>query len=94
MHKLFRIPISINNHSSHALVDTGAAASFISSPLFSQLAPDNISQEQNSPTPKFKTASGNIIEPLGYYSTPIRLGNQLTIQHPFYIIPKLEESCI
>lgn len=63
--KLFRIPIPFNNNRSHALIDTGTGATFIPSPLFSKLAPDNYIQEQSDQTPKFKTASGNIIEPLG-----------------------------
>lgn len=95
VHQLYRIPITISNHNSSALVDTGAAASFISSPLFSQLEINHIKPvDGDEVSPQFKTASGNVIAPLGYYSTPVTLGNQLTLFHPFFIVPKLEESCI
>lgn len=97
---LYRIPITITKHNSRALLDTGAAASFFNCvfrfwTVFSQIAPkvvQNVTTE-NSNLPQFKTASGTLILPLGYYSAPVTIGN-LTIPHPFYVVPHLEENWI
>lgn len=95
LHTLIRIPVRFTNFSSQALLDTGAAASFISANLFSNF---NSKQVTHVESPKlshsFKTASGTILYPLGYYTIAVTLDSKFVLQHPFFILPNLEEGCI
>ncbi len=94
-HRLFRISLKITKYECRALVDTGAIASFISTNLFSKLSNKKVEAvPECRATPQFKSASGTRMIPLGYYSLPLRLNENLTICHPFYVVPQLDEGCI
>ena len=56
-----RIPISIFSVNAQALVDTGAAASFVSVKLLKKIPNDKIKEKIRYPALIFKTVSGETI---------------------------------
>jgi hypothetical protein len=73
-HSLFRVRVDFSKCKCHALIDTGAAASFVSIDLIARMAPAKI--YEHSPShyiPTFKTASGASLSTYGYYRIPFVL---------------------
>ena len=64
LNDLYRLPITLTDKPSNALLDTGAIASFISVDLFSKLTPKKVENVKNiGIAPQFTSASGNSIKP-------------------------------
>lgn len=93
---LIRIPIEIEDLSTQALVDTGAAASFISFNVYKQL--DLCRKEHlklfNNNNNQFKTVSGELIKTYGRCELHIKLATGIQLKHYFHILDKLDEACI
>lgn len=77
-----------------ALKDTGAAASFIRASIFYRINEEYITEDTPDTYPTFKSATGNPIQPLGYYKILITIGTLINIIHPFYVVTELPEKCI
>ena len=97
VNKLYRFPLTLSTEKCNPLVDTGSVASFISADFLADLVPNGVNYankpNQNRPI-QFKSASGTPIEPLGYFSIPLTIKDDLKSRHPFYIVPYLQEECI
>ena len=95
LHKLVRIPVEFHKQQTHALLDTGAAASFISAEKFATLN-NNIITNENVATQlnSFVSATGKIMYPLGHYSIALKLSPECKLQHSFFVLPDLKENCI
>lgn len=95
LHKLVRIPVEFHKQQTHALLDTGAAASFISAEKFATLN-NNIITNENVATQlnSFVSATGKIMYPLGHYSIALKLSPECKLQHSFFVLPDLRENCI
>ncbi len=91
---LMRIPISIFSINSQALVDTGAAASFVSLELLTKLPNEKLIEDGVIPSLIFKTVSGEIIKSKGMYELSIEILGQHVFRHTFFVLEKLDEGCI
>ena len=67
--QLMRIPVSFSNLKTHALIDTGAAASFLAHRLLIDIPYKDIEEitGPNRIEQLFKTASGELVRPIGRY---------------------------
>ena len=93
--QLIRIPILIFDIRTNGLIDTGAAASLVSSDILFQLKGRTIQSLQNDEnTPVFKTVSGQELHSLGKYKFPITINKDHTFEHSFYVMNNLKENCI
>ena len=93
--QLIRIPILIFDIRTNGLIDTGAAASLISSDIFFQLKGRTIQSLKNDEnTPIFKTVSGQELHSLGKYKFPVTINKDHTFEHSFYVMNNLKENCI
>ena len=94
--QLMRIPLTLYTISAQALVDTGAAASFISFELIKQLPLEIKLEETECQTirPLFKTVSGEIVESKGSYKIKITLDKNHHFEHVFHVMQRLDEGCI
>ena len=94
--QLMRIPINFINVQTQALIDTGAAASFLAHRLLIQIPFKNITViEQDSNTLQyFKTVSGEIVKPIGRFELRIKLAKDHPFTHTFYVVSDLDEGCI
>ena len=91
---LMRIPISIFNINTQALVDTGAAASFISLELLTRLPNEKLKEDESFNALIFKTVSGETIKSKGKYELSIEISKKGEYEHSFYVLEKLNEGCI
>ena len=94
--QLMRIPVSFSNLKAQALVDTGAAASFLAHRLFKKIPYGKIKiiEESQSNMQLFKTVSGELVKPLGRFEIRINLAKKHPFTHTFYVISELDEGCI
>ena len=94
--QLMRIPVSFANVKTQALVDTGAAASFLAHRLLDKIPFKEItSVEQNQANLQyFKTVSGEIVKPTGRFELQIKLAKDHPFKHTFYVVSDLDEGCI
>ncbi len=92
--QLIRIPITFYNIKAQALIDTGAAASFISLSLLKKLPLEKLVEKNRNNKPIFKTVSGDVIKVKGIYEIEIKLSNEHDYKHTFYILEHLDEGCI
>ena len=71
--QIMRIPISFSNLKTHALIDTGAAASFLAHRLLIEIPYKDIREVTgpNKIEQLFKTASGELVRPIGRYELHI-----------------------
>ena len=92
--QLMRIPLTIYTISAQALVDTGAAASFISFELIKKL-PQSLVQEIECQSIRslFKTVSEEIVESKGSYKIKITLNKNHHFEHAFHVLQHLNEGC-
>lgn len=95
---LLRIPIFFDHIESHALIDTGAAGSFLSLYLFGTL-PSSLTSLVSQYTPfsegpRFKTISGEVLRATGLYNITFQLSNTDAFTHMFHVIDGLDEGCI
>ena len=91
---LMRIPIKIFSVNSQALVDTGAAASFVSLELLRKLPNEKLIEEERYPALIFKTVSGETIKSKGMFELSIEISGRHVFKHAFYVLEKLNEGCI
>ena len=91
---LMRIPISIFSVNAQALVDTGAAASFVSVKLLKKIPNDKIKEKIRYPALIFKTVSGETIRSKGLFELSVKISGKHVFTHPFYALEKLNEGCI
>ena len=92
---LMRIPISFYNVRAQALVDTGAAASFISLSLLKKLPFEKLKNKENELwKPTFRTVAGDKIKIKGVYEIDITLSDTDGYKHTFFILEHLDEGCI
>ena len=90
-----RIPISFYNVRAQALVDTGAAASFISLSLLKKLPFEKLKNKENELwKPTFRTVAGDKIKIKGVYEIDITLLDTDGYKHTFFILEHLDEGCI
>ena len=96
INQLIRIPINIFNTPNTGLLDTGAAASLLSSKLFEKLPKESVKELKliRQGSPNFKNATGTFMKSVGHYDIPIVLPNKHIFNHPFHIIDDLNEDCI
>ena len=73
---LMRIPISIFNINTQALVDTGAAASFISLELLTRLPNEKLKEDESFNALIFKTVSGETIKFKSKYKSLIEISKK------------------
>jgi hypothetical protein len=93
--QLIRIPILIFDIRTIGLIDTGAAASLVSSDILFKLRGKTIRSLKNDEnTPIFKTVSGQELHSLGKYEFPITINKNHTFNHSFYVMNNLKENCI
>ena len=86
---LMRIPINIFSVNSQALVDTGAAASFVSLELLKKLPNEKLIEEERFPALIFKTVSGETIKSKGMFELSIEISGRHVFKHAFYVLDKL-----
>jgi hypothetical protein len=94
--ELMRIPVHFSSLKTQALVDTGAAASFLAHRLLICI-PYNEIKELHVSDPYmqlFRTVSGEVVQPIGRYELNIKLARRHTFTHQFYVISDLDEGCI
>ena len=91
-----RIPVTFGSLKTQALVDTGAAASFLAHRLLVHIPYNDIKelQDYDHNIQLFRTVSGEVVKPLGRYELNIRLARRHPFTHPFYVIADLDEGCI
>jgi hypothetical protein len=94
--QLMRIPVTFNNLKTQALVDTGAAASFLAHRLLVCISYNYVKEVQVSDpnTQLFRTVSGELVKSIGRYELCIKLARRHTFNHPFYVLSNLDEGCI
>jgi len=94
--QLMRIPVTFGSLKTQALVDTGAAASFLAHRLLVHIPYNDIKelQDYDHNIQLFRTVSGEVVKPLGRYELNIRLARRHPFTHPFYVIANLDEGCI
>ena len=77
------------------LIDTGAAASLLSSEILFKMRDKNIKKSLNDKEPPvFRTVSGQQLRTLGKFEFPITINKGHTFLHYFYVIEELKENCI
>ena len=92
---LIRIPILIFDIQTNGYIDTGAAASLVSTNILFQLKGKSIRVLKNDEdTPTFRTVSGQELHSLGKYKFPVTINKKPTFQHSFYVMNNLKENCI
>jgi hypothetical protein len=92
---LIRIPVSFYSVKTQALVDTGAAASFICLSILRKLPyNDLIEVKDYLLKPMFRTAAGDVIKVRGIYRLTIILSNNKNFSHQFFVLDHLPEGCI
>jgi hypothetical protein len=93
--QLIRIPILIFDIRTNGLIDTGAAASLVSSNILFKLKEKTVKSLKNEENaPIFKTVSGQALNSLGKYEFPVTINKEHTFLHTFYVINNLKENCI
>ena len=93
--QLIRIPILIFDVRTNGLIDTGAAASLVSSDILFKLREKTVKSLKNEENaPIFKTVSGQALNSLGKYEFPVTINKDHTFLHSFYVINNLKENCI
>jgi hypothetical protein len=94
--QLMRIPVTFSNLKTQALIDTGAAASFLAHRLLVRIPYKDIKElEVSDPNVQlFRTVSGELVKPIGRYELSIRLARRHPFIHQFYVITDLDEGCI
>jgi|LakMenE01Jun11ns_1017448.scaffolds.fasta_scaffold9714295_2 predicted aspartyl protease len=94
--QLMRIPVSFSNLKTHALIDTGAAASFLAHRLLIDIPYKDIEEitGPNRIEQLFKTASGELVRPIGRYKLHMKLARRHPFSHTFFVMSDLEEGCI
>ena len=93
--QLIRIPILIFDIRTNGLIDTGAAASLVSSDILFKLrgkTVKSLKNEENAPI--FRTVSGQELHSLGKYEFPVTINKDHTFLHSFYVMNNLKENCI
>lgn len=95
---LLRIPILFHTVKAYALIDTGAAGSFLSLQAFqnipSCLASIISKYTSSSDGPKFKTISGEVMNATGLYQVTFQFKNFDLFTHTSHVIDGLGEGCI
>ena len=78
-----RIPVSFSNLKTHALIDTGAAASFLAHRLLIDIPYKDIEEitGPNRIEQLFKTASGELVRPIGRYELHMKLARKSLYIH-------------
>jgi hypothetical protein len=91
-----RIPVQFNTLKTQALIDTGAAASFLAHRLLIRIPYNDIKEIQVSDPHMqlFRTVSGEIVKPIGRYELNVRLARRHPFTHQFFVIADLDEGCI
>ena len=93
--QLIRIPILIFDIRTNGLIDTGAAASLVSSDILFKLKEKTVKSLKNEENaPIFKTVSGQALHSLGKYEFPVTINKNHTFLHSFYVMSSLKENCI
>ena len=89
-----RIPVTFSNFKTHALVDTGAAASFLAHRLLIRIPYNDVTELQscNRNVQFFRTVSGEVVKPIGIYQLNIILARRHPVMHKFYVITDLDED--
>jgi hypothetical protein len=89
------IPILIFDVRTSGLIDTGAAASLVSSDILFKLRGKTIKLLKNDEkAPIFRTVSGQELHSLGKYEFPVTMNKDHTFQRSFYVMSNLKENCI
>ena len=92
---LIRIPVSFFSVKCQALIDTGAAASFICLSLLRKLPYDKLVEiNDNCLNPMFRTAVGDLIKIKGTYQLTITLSDNHEFVHTFFVFEHLADGCI
>jgi hypothetical protein len=94
-YSLLRVPVAFTHLKTFALVDTGAAASFISDEYLA-MVPDAAVLNEFACTTKrvFQSAAGECMPVTGIFELILQLSPECNVNHTFYVLPKLEEGCI
>ena len=93
--QLIRIQILIFDIRTNGLIDTGAAASLVSSDILFKLREKTVKSLKNEENaPIFKTVSGQALNSLGKYEFPVTINKDHTFLHSFFVINNLKENCI
>ncbi|KZR97994.1 Uncharacterized protein APZ42_006816, partial [Daphnia magna] len=78
-----------------ALVDTGAAASLVSSKILDTLeCNENLKQVENANPPIFRTVSGQELKSIGKFEFSVIINDNHIINNHFYVMNNLNEQCI
>lgn len=92
--RLYRTTIYFDNWTTHALVDSGAAGSVISTRLFAKINPEGIVESRSDrDLSEFTTASGEPLTTFGCYEIPFKL-KKMRLRQAFHIMGNIEEACI
>ncbi len=92
-----RIPVTFSSLKTQALIDTGAAASFLAHRLLVRIPYSEIKELQVSDPniQLFRTVSGEVVKSIGRYELEsVKLARRHTFSHQFYVITGLNEGCI
>ncbi|KZR95882.1 Uncharacterized protein APZ42_010091, partial [Daphnia magna] len=93
--KLIRIPVRIFNKEIIALVDTGAAASLLSSKILDTLeCNENLKQVESANPPIFRTVSGQELKSIGKFEFSVIINDNQIFNHHFYVMNNLNGQCI
>ena len=94
--QFMQIPVSFSILKTYALIDTRAAASFLAHRLLIDIPCKDTKEITglNKIEQLFKTASGELVRPIGRYELHMKLARRHPFRHTFFVISHLEEGCI
>lgn len=94
-YSLLRVPVAFSHLKTFALIDTGAAASFISDEYLAMIPDAAVLNEFACTTKRvFQSAAGEKMPVTGIFQLLLQLSPECSVHHTFYVLPKLEEGCI
>ncbi len=93
---LVRLPLYLGSSKINGLVDTGAQISLISLEIYGQIENEfkKMVSSENEIFITFRSATGSLMQPLGLVEIQFCLTPNTAMDHSFYIIRDLHESCI
>ncbi len=92
---LIHIQVSFYSISTQALIDNGAAASFICLSILRKLPYSKLIEVSDYLfKPIFRTEAGDIIQVKGVYRLCITLSHEVDFSHHFFVLEHLPEGCI
>ena len=93
--RLLREIVTFGSNNASALIDTGAAASFLSNQILKKIPPDKVVEKiTDNSHALFRTMSGEIMQSRGYFEIDIHVSDKHRFKQCFFILDRIDEGCI